>query len=62
MKENTYTFFWLTGKREVLVGIDPANALTRVGYGQGALRALDFYAEGDNNGYEWTDGNWRLKR
>jgi hypothetical protein len=54
---NKYTFFWLSGKREVLEGDTPANALNRAGYGQGAMAALDFYAEGDDTSYKWT-GRW----
>ena len=53
-----YTFYWLTGRREVLQGSDPANALNRAGYGGGAVRALDFYAEGDDDRYAWLDGKW----
>jgi hypothetical protein len=62
MKQNTYTFFWLTGQKQVLKGFDPAHALTQAGYSQGALRALDFYAEGDNDEYEWIDGKWVSQR
>ena len=57
-----FTFFWLTGKREVFEGSDTANALNNAGYSQGALRALDFWANGDNNDYVWnkTKRNWDL--
>lgn len=57
-----YTFFWLTGKREVLEGNDIATALNNAGYSQGALRALDFWAHGDNNNYIWNADNssWDL--
>lgn len=36
-----FTLFWLDGTREA--------AMNNAGYGAGALRALDFYAEGDDN-------------
>lgn len=56
-----FTFFWRTGRREVLMGIDPANAANNAGYGGGAMRALDFWSEGDNQNYEWRDGDWHSK-
>lgn len=62
-KENKWTFFWLTGDRQVLTGDKPNEALMLAGYGGGAVRALDFYAKGDNNEYEWneTERKWRMK-
>lgn len=51
---NTYTLYWLTGKRETVQGNDPARAMTLAGYGGGAVRTLDFYANGDNHDYEWN--------
>ena len=36
-----YTYYWRDGKREVLQGRDPADALTQRGYGGGILRALE---------------------
>lgn len=56
-----FTFYWRTGQREVLTGDDPADAATRAGYSQGAIRALDFYAEGDVDRYEWRDGEWHSR-
>ncbi|HEY9642994.1 MAG TPA: hypothetical protein V6C57_21070 [Coleofasciculaceae cyanobacterium] len=53
-----FTFFWLTGDREVLEGSDPANALNNAGYGGGAIAALDFYSEGDDDGYRWDGRKW----
>ena len=58
---NTYTFYWLDGKRQVLKGTDPADALRRAGYGQGALRALDFYENGESDDYEWSNHTWMKK-
>lgn len=49
-----YTFYWLDGKRDVFEGETPAEALTGAGYGNGALRALDFCAPGDDAKY-WRD-------
>lgn len=51
-----FTLFWLDGKREVVEGYDIANAINSAGYGQGAMRALDFHAEGDCNEYAWDAG------
>lgn len=58
-----FTFYWRTGKREVFQGRDPADALNRAGYGGGAIRALDFYTEGNNTDYEWVEETreWRTK-
>lgn len=49
-----YTFYWLTGEREVLEGSSPEAALTQAGFGQGAMKALDFWVNGDNNNYVWN--------
>lgn len=48
-----FTYFWLTGDRQVLKGNDPTDALNKAGYSQGALKALDFWANDDNNDYIW---------
>lgn len=50
----TYTLYWLDGKRELVNGEHIADAMTAHGYGAGALRALDFYAAGDCDKYEWN--------
>ena len=59
----TFTLYWLTGKREIVQGNDIANAMTCAGYSNGAVRALDFYAEGEDNGYEWKQATreWKCK-
>jgi hypothetical protein len=50
----TYTLFWLTGNSELVNGNNPAEAMTLAGYSNGAVRALDFYAEGNKiNDYSW---------
>lgn len=59
MKE--FTLFWLTGESEIVKGNDVANAMTLAGFGGGAVRALDFYANGDKrNEYVWNGEirNW----
>ena len=40
-----YRLHWLGGKKEVVQGIDIADACRRAGIGNGALRALDYYEE-----------------
>lgn len=56
MKTNKiYTLFWRHGKTELVEGNDPADAMNKAGYGQGAVRALDFYSEGDKQKlYYWN--------
>jgi hypothetical protein len=51
----TYTLFWLTGKTEIVKGNTPEEAMTLAGYGGGAVRALDFYGNGDiREDYKWN--------
>lgn len=49
-----FTLFWLDGKSEIVEGNNVADAMTKAGYGNGALRALDFQGEGDlQDKYVW---------
>ncbi len=41
----TFRFHWLDGKVDEGKGYDVSHALSRLGYGGGALRALDYYEE-----------------
>lgn len=50
-----FTLFWRTGRREVIEGRTPEEAMTLAGYSNGALRALDFWASGDNQEYWWDE-------
>lgn len=43
----TYTLFWLTWRTELVKGNTPEEAMTLAGYGGGAVRALDFFGNGD---------------
>ena len=54
-----FTFYWRSGQREVLEGDTPEDAANQAGYGAGAIRALDFWANGNDSDYEWRDGDWR---
>jgi len=51
---NHYRFYWLTGNVDQGQGEDPAQALTLLGYGGGAVRALDFYEELDEGPSEYA--------
>ena len=55
-----YTLYWRDGKRETVSGPTLAQAMTLAGYGGGAVRALDFYANGDDHNYTWDSEkrNW----
>lgn len=54
MDKKEYTLFWLTGETQIVTGSSPSEAMNNAGIGQGALRALDFYSEGDKRAnYTW---------
>ena len=48
-----FTLYWRDGKRQVVTGETIVQAMTRAGYGGGAVGALDFYANGDDHNYQW---------
>lgn len=51
----TFTLFWLTGESEVVKGSSIANAFMMAGYSSGAMRALDFFGNGDiRDSYTWN--------
>jgi hypothetical protein len=50
----TFTLFWLTGDKEIVQGLDIADAVRRSGYGGGAMAALDFWSEGNDEKENWT--------
>lgn len=54
----TYIIYWKSGEYELVRGTSIADAFRRAGYGAGALRALDFYAEGTDIQYTFTKGAW----
>lgn len=51
-----FTLFWRDGKREVVSTVRGTvrDALMHSGYGQGAIAALDFWADGDCKDYVWN--------
>ena len=40
---NLYKFHWVGGKVDVMAGGTPEAAFNKLGYGAGAMRALDYY-------------------
>ncbi|MFA6198808.1 MAG: hypothetical protein WC679_00125 [Bacteroidales bacterium] len=60
---NKYTIYWRMPEKTVVEGDDFADAMNNAGYGQGAVSAIDFYASGENDDYEWnaTTREWDLK-
>lgn len=61
--DQNFTLYWRTGKRDVFAGRNISDAFRRAGYGGGAIRALDFYADGDDDKYAWNTvtKEWDLK-
>lgn len=50
-----YTIFWLYGDTQIVTGSGPLSAMHNAGICAGALRAMDFYAEGDKRSeYIWN--------
>jgi hypothetical protein len=50
-----FTLYWRDGKREVVQGRTISEAFMLAGYGGGAMRALDFYANGEDHRYWWDE-------
>jgi hypothetical protein len=44
-KEFLFKFHWLDGKTDEGYGLTVADAFTKLGYGNGAMGALDYYEE-----------------
>jgi len=63
MNDQKFTLYWRAGTRQVVQGRNISSAMTRAGCGNGALRALDFYASGDCDQYEWNaaEREWQPK-
>jgi hypothetical protein len=54
MSVKQFTLYWLDGKHQVVTGETIEQAFTTAGYGAGALKAVDFYIDGDNHEYDWN--------
>lgn len=50
---NKFILYWLTGKAEIIEGRNITLAFRSAGYSGGALRALDFYDNGEEIKYHW---------
>lgn len=56
--DKTFTIFWLSGNKEVVTGPTIEEAFSRAGYGGGAIRAIDFFSEGEDDQYSFINGEW----
>lgn len=43
--EKTFKIYWLTGKTEIVTGLDITDACNKAGIGAGAVKAIDWYEE-----------------
>jgi hypothetical protein len=50
-----FTLYWLSAERQVIEGDTIEDAFTKAGYGNGATKALDFYAVGEDDSYYWDN-------
>lgn len=57
----TYYFYWLDGTLETVKASNPSEALTKLGYGQGSLSALDFYSTKDSHKWDKVKSQWIRK-
>lgn len=51
---NKFTIYWLDGKRSVLEGDTIAKAFSGAGYSAGAVRAVDWYDNGETDTHTWN--------
>jgi hypothetical protein len=58
METKLFTVFWRDGSRKILKGVSVEDAFNRAGYGNGSLRAVDFYKEGVDLSYRFKDKAW----
>ena len=54
----TFTLYWLDGAKTVCEGDTIQNAFTTAGFGQGAIKALDFYSSDGKDNYIWNGHKW----
>jgi len=58
-----YTIFWLTGEAQIVKGDSVSEAMTNAGIGAGAIRAMDFFEEGDKRKYwKWNKEKHRWEK
>lgn len=58
---NYFTLYWLNGDRKVVKGETIEQAFTIAGYGNGAIRAMDWYDNGITNSHYFFGGQWVKK-
>lgn len=58
METKLFTVFWRDGSRKILKGVSVEDAFNKAGYGNGSLRAVDFYKEGVDLSYHFKDKAW----
>jgi hypothetical protein len=58
--DKTFRLYWLSGDTDTVTGSTIADAMNSAGYGGGAVRALDFYQQGEAQTYHWDNskGGW----
>lgn len=62
MENKQFVLFWLHGEKQIIHGIDIASAMNNSGIGNGALRALDFYADAkESEKWEYKNKKWQIK-
>jgi len=55
--EKKFTVYWKDGTKEFFEGPSASKALTAAGYSNGAVSAVDFIVEGEDNSYVWVSNN-----
>lgn len=53
-----WTFYWHTGRREVLEGTDEDDAFAKGGYTSQDLERLDFIISGNDHRFTWNGEEW----
>jgi len=54
MKMKKFTLYWrYSGGRQVIEGDNIVDAMNRAGIGAGALPALDFWVNGEDDDWKW---------
>ena len=57
LSETIFTFFWADGRKEVLKGTTPNDALLRAGYDGHTVPDLHAYRQGNSRALRWCKDN-----
>ena len=57
--DKVFTIFWISGDKEVVKGPTIKEAFVSAGYGGGAISAIDFFVEGEDDQYVFINGEWK---